>query len=306
VFGVQALVSCCPSRREAASRGHCACYEVLLPSEPERRNLYVDLYPCISLALSHGHVDFAERLLADRQVSASEFMHYCTCNDKVPALQYMLGNGHDRDLAGLCLLAAERGSVGCLRMLLDIGAPWDPEGLLYASRDNWLDVLDVVLDQNREWSPGVPSLPSSAGNMRFLMRVFNAGCPIWTRAQDGEPHMSCNGFIFRRLYLPAEDRSVPVEELSLVVPSDLVYSGPVLLLAAQKGAPMTPRMEGMLVEVRRRALALAGCFHRAACLSRAPGAAARKWDAMGHVPVELVQSIATLARLSIVAVELVQ
>ncbi len=50
---------------------------------------------------------------------------------------------------------------------------------------------------------------------------------------------------------------------SLLVSSDLAHSGPVLLYAAQKGAPMTPRMLGMLADVRRRALALAGCFHTA-------------------------------------------
>jgi hypothetical protein len=75
VSGVQAPVLCCTSRREAASKGHCACYGILLPCEPERRNRYVDLYPCISLALSHGHVDCAKRLSADWQVIASEFTH---------------------------------------------------------------------------------------------------------------------------------------------------------------------------------------------------------------------------------------
>ncbi len=88
--------------------------------------------------------------------------------------------------------------------------------------------------------------------------------------------------------------------------SELVRSSPVLLLAAQKGAPLTPRMEGMLGEVRRRARALAGCFHRATRLSGAPEASARKWDAMGRVPVELVERIATLAKISIVVRDLVE
>jgi hypothetical protein len=92
----------------------------------------------------------------------------------------------------------------------------------------------------------------------------------------------------------------------LVVSSDLVRSGPVLLYAAQKGAPLTPRMRGMLGEVRDRALALAGCFHRAAGLRRAPGVEGRRWKAMGRVPIELIQKIATLARISIVAKDLVQ
>ncbi len=83
-------------------------------------------------------------------------------------------------------------------------------------------------------------------------------------------------------------------------------SGPVLLYAAQKGARLTPRMQGMLRDVRSQALALADCFHRAARLSRGPGAAAQEWQAMGKGPVEIIQNIATLARISIAAVDLVQ
>jgi hypothetical protein len=92
-----------------------------------------------------------------------------------------------------------------------------------------------------------------------------------------------------------------LEDWTLVVSSDLVRSGPVLLFAAQKRAPLTPRMQRMLWEVRRRALALAGCFHRAARLSRGPGPDSRKWDAMGRVPPEIIQQIATLGKISIVA-----
>jgi hypothetical protein len=63
---------------------------------------------------------------------------------------------------------------------------------------------------------------------------------------------------------------------------------------------------GMLGQVQGRALALAGCFHRAARLSRMRSPGARKWEAMGRVPVEIIQGIATLAKISIVAVDLVQ
>lgn len=91
----------------------------------------------------------------------------------------------------------------------------------------------------------------------------------------------------------------------MLVSSNLECSGPVLLYATQVGATLTPRMEGMLAEVRRRALALAGCFHRAAHLSRGRGRSASKWRAMGQVPVEIVMCIATLARISIAVVDLV-
>jgi hypothetical protein len=76
-----------------------------------------------------------------------------------------------------------------------------------------------------------------------------------------------------------------------VVSSDLVRSGPVLLYAAQKGAPLTLRMQGMLKNVRRRALALAGCFHRAARLSRGRAWRSHKWAAMARVPPEIIQQI---------------
>jgi hypothetical protein len=86
----------------------------------------------------------------------------------------------------------------------------------------------------------------------------------------------------------------------------VLCSGPVLLYAAQNGASLTPRMEGMLGEVRRRVQALAGCFHMASRLSQGPEAAAVDWEVMGRLPVELVQSIATLAGLSLAATELVK
>jgi hypothetical protein len=92
---------------------------------------------------------------------------------------------------------------------------------------------------------------------------------------------------------------------ALVVSSDLLSSGPVLLFAAEKGAPMTPRMKGMLREVQRRALALSCCFNRAARLGRRRGKAGREWKAMGKVPREIVDCIATLAKISIAATDLV-
>ncbi len=236
----------------------------------------------------------------------SDFKRFCALRDEAASLSYMLRTAPAPHLLErLCDWSAITKSAACLGLLLEMGAPWTPGSLLYAPRDNRLDVLEVVLKHSLEWCPILPSTAAAAGNVHFLMRAFDAGCPIWTRVQDGEPRIDCGGWIAPALHIPGQYMLDLVEHWSLVVSSDLVRSGPVLLLAAQKGIPLTPRMEGMLGEVRRRALALACCFHRATRLSRAPGAAARKWDAMGRVPVEIIQSIATLGRVSIVAVDVV-
>jgi hypothetical protein len=96
------------------------------------------------------------------------------------------------------------------------------------------------------------------------------------------------------------------EDWTLFVSSDLVRSGPVLLYAAQKGIALTPRMEGMLGKVRRRALALAGCFYRASRLSQGTEGGSHEWDAMGRLPIEVIERIATLGKISIVAGDLVE
>jgi hypothetical protein len=306
VCDFQVPTSCCQSRRQAASHGHYACYKQLLSQEPEGPNACLDLFQCLSLALRLGNGDFAEQLFVDRGVVASDFAYFCAVTDDPVSLRYVMDIAPGQDLGLLCRVAAVTSCVDCIRTLLEWGVPWTPWRLLYACRDNRFDVLEIVLAHSREWCSLVPSVAGAAGNVRFLMRVFHASCPGWTQAQDGEPRVIGLGIVHPSLYVPAKDRWVYFRDWGLVVPSDLVCSGPVLLLAAQKGAPMTPRMEGMLREVRRRALAVAGCFHRATRLSQGPRPAARKWDAMGRVPVELVQSIATLARLSIVAVELVE
>ncbi len=44
-----------------------------------------------------------------------------------------------------------------------------------------------------------------------------------------------------------------------------------LLSAAQKGPPLTPRMARMLADVRSQALALAGCFTGPPGLAEPPG-----------------------------------
>jgi hypothetical protein len=202
----------------------------------------------------------------------------------------------------LARISAHGTCAECLRLVLEYGPCWSPESLLSAARDNDLDVLDVVIKYSTEWDPSVPGFAACAGNTRFLMCAFEAGCPVWTSARDGEPGQ--NGA--PSYYPHGQTRLAGLEDWSLVVSSDLAISGPVLLYAAQKGAPLTLRMRKMLREVRGRALALAGCFHRSLALSRAPGVRACKWKAMGQVPVEIVERIATLAKLSIAVRDLVE
>jgi hypothetical protein len=65
-------------------------------------------------------------------------------------------------------------------------------------------------------------------------------------------------------------------------------------------------MQGLLGDVRRRALTVACCVYRAARLAQAPGARARRFRAMGKVPIEIISRILTMARLSIVVLDLVE
>ncbi len=258
-------------------------------------------------------------------MTASDFSLFCATNDEAEALRHMLDADPDRDLVTLCREAGVSNSASSFRVLLEYGAPLTPRSLLNAARKNRLDVLEVALKRSKLWCPQLPSLAAIAGNTRFLMRAFKAGCPVWKTAQDGTPDACGTMMLGPPGRMPRDLRkhrrgshretsggplqwpwtehrpSVEVKDWSLVVSPNLVRSGPVLLLAAKKGAPLTPYMEYMLDNVRRRALALAGCFHRAACLSKGHGPAARKWDSMGGVPVEIVQIIATIARISIIA-----
>jgi hypothetical protein len=135
---------------------------------------------------------------------------------------------------------------------------------------------------------------------------------VWTSAIDKDPSDACGPtrtwygvYLFWGLEEDGESKAYELDDWTLMVPSDLELSGPVLLLAARKGVPLTPRMQGMLGEVQRRALAFVGSFHMASRLSRAPGAGAPEWEAMARMPVDVLKSIATLAKLSIAAVELV-
>ncbi len=193
-----------------------------------------------------------------------------------------------------------------MSVLLEAQAPWDAQNLLVAAVWNRLDLLEVVLMHHQDWCPALPSQAACAGNVRFLMRIFQAGCPVWAIPIDGEPCIQQGRMVVNSFIRAGQDNVEPFDDWSLVVSSDIVLSGPVLVYAAKKGAPLTQRMQGMLRNVRSRALALAGCFHRAAGIRGVPGPIDRLWDAMGQVPIEIIQSIATLARISIVDERLIQ
>jgi hypothetical protein len=235
-------------------------------------------------------------------VDPLRFAQFCISMDDPAALQWAI----DMDPSittrpGLLYQAASGNFLECLRYLFASGAAWSPNNLVDPAKFNHLSVLEVVLQHTKEWDPRVPGAAGLHGRVRFLMRIFEAGCPVWTAARDGELGTCCTDFIPR-----GRVRGTHLPDWGLVVPSDLLLSGPVLLLAAQMGVPLTDRMEGMLGEVRARAQALAGCFNRAARLSREPGPAAASWAAMGKVPIEVIQEIATIAKLSIVACDWVQ
>jgi hypothetical protein len=261
------------------------------------------------VAVHRGNVGFAERMLSETHLNPSSFARDVLCYDDVVSLRFILGAAPGIDLEVICGSSALEKSIKCLRLLLKNGAAWNPYYLPFAARDNRLDILDLVLPLTKEWSPLVPTVAACLGHVRFLMRAFEAGCPVWVCTNDGEPTEVIGMYGLPWFYPVGRAKPKRLEKLGdwcLLVSSDLVVSGPVLLYAAQKGVPLTPRMLGMLGEVRGRALALAGCFQKASRLGRGPTKRARKWQAMGRVPTDIVERIATLARISIAAVGLVK
>jgi hypothetical protein len=203
----------------------------------------------------------------------------CVRGDFAEPLQKTLGWGFGpRDLLGLCDLSAQSCSINCFRLLLEQGVPCAASDLHTAARTNRVDILELAVRHGTGWCSMLPGIAACAGNVRFLMCMFEAGCPIWIRAYDGEP---------TRYGLPPVATCVTrswdsLADWKLAVSSDLVRSGPVLLYAAQKGAPLTRRMRRMLKNVRRRALALEGCFHRATRLSQE--GASPEWGGYGPRP----------------------
>jgi hypothetical protein len=239
--------------------GYCFTYHYRLGSLFS----HLDLYPALRPLLGSGREDFVRRLFCKEPQEAFWFAWSC-CNydhEDVACLRFtldMVPAGKLDYLAGVASNChSDTCSGNCLQMLLERGAHVPPSRLDSVCEHNRLDVLELVLLQHDiGWCGRVPSQGACLCRTRFLMRIFAAGCPVWTSARDGEPCNTLLGAGTGFVPLGKEEKEV-LEDWSLVVSSDLVRSGPVLLLAAQKGAPLTPRMEGMLGEVRRRALALA-------------------------------------------------
>jgi hypothetical protein len=305
---MQGLGACCESRWHAALAGHFNCYQRVTPYGPEPEACD-ESHPYMRVALQRGNVEFAERFLLETHLKSSRFARDVVQYDDAVSLSFILRAAPGMDLKVISGFAGMEKSIRCLRFLLKNGATWDPSQLRFAARDNRQDILDLVLPLTKQWSPLVPTVAACLGHVRFLMRVFDAGCPTWTCANDGEPMKVMGTFGLPWFYPVGRAKPKRLDALGgwcLLVSSDLVVSGPVLLYAAQKGAPLTPRMHGMLGEVRGRALALAGCFRKASRPGRGPTKRARKWQAMGRVPTEIVERIATLARISIVALDLVE
>lgn len=303
---------CCKSRLQAAEEAHLDCFRSF-PSDARFQVIAVSVALRISgcVALRKGHEKFAKRLLHESVLVANQFAIRCVFMEASGGhnsckgaqwLQCAITASPEMDRPSLYPLTIAHRSPQCLSVVLRSGAAWNPRHLLIAAQFNHLDVLQILISHNiGQWSPQLPGQASCAGNVRFLNLIFGAGCQLWNLAIDGEPVAGAVGSYIPVGQLAPED----LPDWGLVVSSDLVCSGPVLLYAAEQGVNLTPRMRDMLVEVRRRALALAGCFHRAKRLSQASGAPAQAWQSMGAVPTAVVQSIATLARISLAAGDLV-
>jgi hypothetical protein len=236
-----------------------------------------------------------------------DFAIHCIKQDDAVCLMFLLVlprpgmNG-----TNLARLSARYTAPKCLRFALEMGATWVPADLIYAVKENCLETLEVVV--RRIQDKRVLLAATCLGRVGFWMCLHRHGYPNWTVPSDEEA--SEVAMLYCIETISHIDNTPPpyTDDLTLVVSSDLLRSGPLLLYAAERGVPLTPRMEGMLREVRHRAQALAGCFHRAKRLSQGPGAAARRWSAMGRVCNEegIMKRIATYAKISIVERRLVE
>jgi hypothetical protein len=268
------------------------------------------VYTCVRIALLHRNESFACRLLMERRVNPKAFAMHCISRDDPLCLAFVASfavcfRPPALRTKWVCVVSAGDRALGCLRFYLNHRGPWYPCALLFAARCGDVVFLQLVLRHSKAWCPKVPGFAAFWGNVRFLAHIFAAGCPIWTLAHDVDPGIESNR-LWEFFCESNEGQVLLIEDWALVVHPDIVRSGPVLLYAAQKGAHLTPRMLGMLGEVRARAQALANCFNRATRLSRARGVHARNWGAMGKVPVELIERIATLGKVSIAALDLVK
>jgi hypothetical protein len=307
-FVVWGLQVCCESRLQAALKGHCDCFIGLAPDQQYDGHGHWDVYPCVLIVLHKGNMEFIQQLFRNHHWIALAFGKICIDKCDSDSLQVAVREAVGMDLFRLVYRAIRWDRVDCLRVLRELRARVQEKHLLIAAIYNSLSCLELILAHNPPSCPMLQSQAACAGNVRFLMRIFrpDAGWPVWNTAMDGDPIKRDQNWIpgvFMRIPV-GQEVVVPlfmlIRSRSLVVySSNLVCSGPVLLYAAQLRVPLTPLMEEMLQDVRGRALALAGCFHRAAAIRKVPGPIYRKLDAMGQVPDDIIKSIATMARISI-------
>jgi hypothetical protein len=240
---------------------------------------------------------------------ALEFAVYCIRHDDALGLMLFLQMHppppprlSQSNVARLC---AKYTAHQCLDFVLPLGAPWIGNDLVHAVVQNCIETLDVVVRHRHEVAHTVMVAATCLARVRFWMRLHYLHIPTWNVVSDSEPSDISWTYCLEAFSSINNAPPSVIGELTLVVSSDLVCSGPLLLYAAERGVDLTARMTAMLREVRHRALALTGCFHVARRLSQAPGAAARNWSAMGRVNADQ-RIIATLARISIAQRDLVE
>ncbi len=68
---------CCGSRFEAIAKDHYHCFRSLVPDKLDIRPQDWDVYPCVSLMLREGNIEFARRFFLTHPRTASYFAEKC-------------------------------------------------------------------------------------------------------------------------------------------------------------------------------------------------------------------------------------
>jgi hypothetical protein len=186
------LQGCCQSRIEAVSKDHYHCFTALVPYG----GYYDwDMYECLTLALGAGNVAFVRRFLEAtspstwefyRNSAADHFEYLCIRKHDPASLRFTLGAVRGIDYDDLISCSVQLAEADCLSVLLErYGTLWEPRDLVMAAENNQLGILEVFLrhiDGSRHWNPNLPGHAAWRGHVRFLIRIFEAGCPVWTSA----------------------------------------------------------------------------------------------------------------------------
>jgi hypothetical protein len=181
------LQVCCATRLEAVAKGHYGCFIHLVPNFAAPQDW--DVYPCVSLMLRTGHVRFARHLFAHLGVTAYHFARKCVEAHDAMALQIVIPAIRipDDAIKNLITVTIIQNDIRCLRVLLDNGSRFTDHDVLVVALFSHLDILELMLEHGFDWIPALPGQAACAGKVRFLMRIFQAGCRMWVSAIDGEP-----------------------------------------------------------------------------------------------------------------------